>query len=584
MPAPARASRQGSPRGGWQGAGSTPDTGTGPASLEGALSPSPKRLLAPAGGKEARSPFTGCSLSPWPALPPEPPDFRALASWTLSTRAWRAPPAVRPSLGGQLPGATRSAGLAFGAAACWPRPARAGPAGWQPPAGGPGRAGGGSAEPQHSAGAPPARPARGPASPLRPPARAPARCAGHPAGAAACSPAPGRAWARPCRRPTASPCEPGSSRQCVGRLGTRSSGSRRSTALSDWPSHRGPLVSQRALGRSSVPAETPKSASDLTGPRPALGGRLGWPKPRRPGPRADPPPSCSPPRCRAGLGAVPPAVPGRRPGAAQGRLFAAHVAILVSAAVWLQPLNRAWSARAWTVLMQLCAVSSAYKVRPLFRSRPVLRPGLWRAAACACGAHAQPQPQRTARRSTSSTACPSCGPSLGRCPGSRRGCSQPARPLTSSTRCSPRFSRAPPGRQRWRAPLRPRACTASMDAPRSPAARVCGGRAAASALDRPWLRLSLAHAGSTAVPGPGGIPCVCLCRAAPGAPGPLAALRAPGAPVPGKQPGAHRPLPARAADEVPRLCTSASVSNTCCSGFSAALAGRDPPAPLLSGA
>ena len=38
------------------------------------------------------------------------------------------------------------------------------------------------------------------------------------------------------------------------------------------------------------------------------------------------------------------------------------MAILVSAAVWLQPLNRAWSARAWVILMQVCALSSAYKV------------------------------------------------------------------------------------------------------------------------------------------------------------------------------------------------------------------------------
>ena len=46
----------------------------------------------------------------------------------------------------------------------------------------------------------------------------------------------------------------------------------------------------------------------------------------------------------------------------QGRLFVAHVAILLSALMFLQPLNRSWSRVAWRILTQLCAVSSAYKV------------------------------------------------------------------------------------------------------------------------------------------------------------------------------------------------------------------------------
>ena len=47
----------------------------------------------------------------------------------------------------------------------------------------------------------------------------------------------------------------------------------------------------------------------------------------------------------------------------QGKLFFAHVAILVLTVLFLQPVNRVWSAFAWRFLMQLCALTSAYKVR-----------------------------------------------------------------------------------------------------------------------------------------------------------------------------------------------------------------------------
>ena len=46
----------------------------------------------------------------------------------------------------------------------------------------------------------------------------------------------------------------------------------------------------------------------------------------------------------------------------QGRLFIAHMGILLAAVVHLQPLYRVYSGLAWRILMQLCALSSAYKV------------------------------------------------------------------------------------------------------------------------------------------------------------------------------------------------------------------------------